>query len=189
MIALSEVGGREVRVLFAVDRGQRSGQMQRGRQTLKQRAMDDTTCAMQVFRGTDKLSCLGGPIPAHIINPISELQNLFQVWFPTRLFTSVRDETHSAGYSRPGAIGYLFSRVSLEELPALTEFNSSIQQPDECVLAWCGTHLLKARVKSILRDSMISYSACSVVPEGLRESSSGSISNPCILVSKISVAD
>jgi hypothetical protein len=29
MIARSEVGGREVRVLFAVDRGQRSSQMQR----------------------------------------------------------------------------------------------------------------------------------------------------------------
>ena len=189
MMARSEVGGREVRVLFAVDRGQRSSQMQRGRQTLKQRAMNNTTCAMQVFQCTDKLSCLEGPIPAHLINPIPELQNLFQVWFSTRLFTSVRDESHSAGYSRPGAIGYLFARVSFEELAALTEFNSSIQQPEECALAWCGTHLLKAHVKSILRDSMISYSACSIVPEGLRESSSSSISDPCILVSKISIAD
>jgi hypothetical protein len=135
MIARSEVGGREVRVPFAVDRGQRLSQLQRGRQTLKQRAMNDTTSAVQVFRCTDKLSCREGPVPAHIINPISELQNLFQVCLPTRLFTSVRDEAHSAGYPGPGAIGYLFSRLSFEELPALAEFNSSIQRPDGCVLA------------------------------------------------------
>ncbi|KAF7156327.1 hypothetical protein CNMCM5623_009720 [Aspergillus felis] len=178
MIAWSKIGGREERVLFVVDRGRRLSQMQRGRQTLKQRAMNDTTYAVQIFRCTDKLSCLKGPISACIINPISELQNLFQVCLPPCLFTSVRDESRSAGYPKLRVISYLFSGVSFEELPALTEFNSSIQQPNECVLAWCGTHLLKAYVKSILRDSMISYSACSVFPEGLRESSGRSISDP-----------